>query len=150
MLGVALSMGWVLCWAQGLQKAEITYILARNKILHSGHVFPSTNFSLVLHTEASASNLLAGSKLGAFREMHCFPAKNTGTVKQATGRRLNFKQNLQALNECPSLHNWLSTREFRRHWGLEMPILKLITIHKHVFKKIIIWHYFGTWLKIAS
>lgn len=82
---------WVLCWAEGIQKAEITYILARNEILHSGHVFMSTNFFLVLHTEASASNLLAGSELGAFREMHCFPAKNTGTVKQAAGRRLNFK-----------------------------------------------------------
>lgn len=88
---VALSTGWVLSWAEKLQKAEITYILARNEILHSGHVFVSTNFFLVLHSEASASNLLAGRELGTFRVMHGFPAKNTGTVKQTAGSRLNFK-----------------------------------------------------------
>ena len=51
------------------------------------------------------SNPFAGRELGAFREMYYLSADNTGTVKQTAGRLLNFRQNLQARDGCPSLNN---------------------------------------------
>lgn len=74
-------------------------------LLHCQCVFICTNFFLVLHIEVPVSNPFAGRELGAFREMYYLSADNTGTVKQTAGRLLNFKQNLQARDGCPSLNN---------------------------------------------
>lgn len=77
---------------------------ANKKTLDCQHVF-HTDFLLVLHIEGPVSNPFADRELGAFREMHYLSADNTGTVKQTAGRLLNFKQDLQARDGCPSLNN---------------------------------------------
>ena len=77
----------------------------KQKTLHCQCVFICTNFFLVLHIEVPVSNPFAGRELGAFREMYYLSADNTGTVKQTAGRLLNFRQNLQARDGCPSLNN---------------------------------------------